>query len=153
MYYICFECGHIFEEGEEGVFRYTHGFTSPPYDERLGCPICGGTYEIAKRCGVCGKLNAPEEMTGSVCDCCIEKYKYDVDMCFKIGAKAKTSVDLNCFLISLFSEAEIEEIIFAKLKEEQKNVQIDCDKFIEEDRDWFAERLEQEVKKNENCKK
>ena len=34
----------------------------------------------------------------------------------------------------------------------KKQVEYDCERFIEYDREWFAERLAEEVKKNEDSK-
>ena len=54
--YKCNECGHLFEEGEEKIWRECmgecHGF--PAYEEFAGCPICKGDYEEVKPCKVCG---------------------------------------------------------------------------------------------------
>ena len=66
------------------------------------------------------------------------------------------AVELNCFLASMFDKQEIEEILFRELKNEEKYIKelvnLDCEKFVNSNRDWFAERLAEEVKKDENAK-
>ena len=86
-------------------------------------------------------------MECDVCFECIEKYQYDIDMCFKIGANDTDEVKLNCFLSYMFKKDEIEKILFEKLKERQKYEQIDCEEFIDCDRSWFAEMLLEEIEK------
>ena len=51
--YVCLECGHLFEEGEEKTVYETHGFSTPPYEEFRVCPRCSGPYTNAFRCDCC----------------------------------------------------------------------------------------------------
>ena len=154
MAYICLNCGHIFEEGEQANWEESRGeFWGHACSENMsGCPLCHGEYEESTPCEICGSEHLEEELNGGVCDECIEKYQHDIDMCFKIGSNDTDDVKLNCFLASMFDKEEIEEILFRELKEAQKYRQIDCEKFIESDRSWFAERLAEEVKRDENAK-
>ena len=82
------------------------------------------------------------ELENGFCKECREAYRYDVDMCHRIGAHEKEPVSINCFLASVFSAEDIEEILFEVLKKAEK---VDCKKFIEENPDWFFEMLEKEV--------
>ena len=145
MSYKCLECGNIFDEGEQMVLDI-------PLAKKSGCPMCFGDYEETKPCKICGSKHLEDELNNGVCDECIEKYRYDIDMCFKIGSEDVDEVKLNCFLSLMFDKKEIEAILFRELKEEQKYRQIDCEKFIESNRNWFAERIEEEVNKDENTK-
>lgn len=151
MAYRCLECGHIFEEGEQKTWSESRGefWGEPCGEEMSGCPLCKGEYEKTVRCAVCFSEHLEDELSGGVCEECIENYQHDIDMCFKVGANDTAEIELNCFLASMFDKEEIEEILFRELKEAEKYRQIDCGKFIESDRDWFAERLAEEVKKNE----
>lgn len=47
MVYKCFECGHLFESGEERRVIEDHG------EEYLACPCCGGAYEATVQCKSC----------------------------------------------------------------------------------------------------
>lgn len=154
----CVECGHVFSEYELNTWEESRGehFGIPCYEKMSGCPICEGDYEDAVECDVCGENHLASELTGGVCEDCIKKYQHDVDMHFKIGANDTDSIDLNCFLASVFTKEDIELILLnaLKLRKEyaKKQVESDCERFIEYDREWFAERLAEEVKKNEDSK-
>ena len=64
--YKCNECGHLFEEGEQKVYREKmgecHGF--PAYENFSVCPNCGGDYEEAQACKICGTY---EDVDGDFC--------------------------------------------------------------------------------------
>lgn len=158
MAYKCLECGHIFEEGEEARWSEERGefWGTSCSEEMIGCPLCKGEYEETAQCAVCGSHHLENELNCGVCDECIDEYKYDIDMCFAIGSQDADTIELNCFLASIYSREEIEHILFETLKEKQKYmkefVQKDCEKFVEDNRSWFAETLVEEVKKNENAK-
>jgi hypothetical protein len=53
--YVCLECYETFDEDEIAVWEETHGLDSPPYEQRSGCPYCGGAYVKTYRCNVCGE--------------------------------------------------------------------------------------------------
>ncbi len=155
MAYRCLECGHIFEEGEQARWSESRGeyWGTPCSEEMSGCPICKGEYEETTPCEICGSEHLEYELTGGVCDECVENYKYDIEMCYKVGEECKEDVELNGFLVSIFGKCKIESILWRELlKQQEKNGHVDCTPFIESDRDLFSERLVEEVKKNENGK-
>lgn len=154
MSYKCLECGEIFEEYEIKKWEEYRGdcHGTPAYETMVGCPHCGGDFEEAVRCELCGEEHLPDELNFGVCNNCIEERRYDVDMCHKIGENDTEKIELNCFLASMFNAAEIELILFNALKEAQKTEKVDCYEFINQDKSWFAERLAEEVKKDENAK-
>lgn len=143
MAFKCLECGHIFEEGEQISFKRelwdmeAFGFAS-------GCPICKGNYEETTPCKICGSELLEEELHGCVCEKCVEPYRKDWKACFKIGEKEKTSININSFLVDMFSENEIEAILYEFL---EKTKEVDCSPFIDNNKEWFGERLLEEVSK------
>ena len=149
MFYICLDCGNIFEEGEQISFQENMGehFGEKVYKKITGCPICGGEYEESTPCSICGSEHLEEDLNGGLCDECIDKYKNDIEMCFNVGKNDDDKVELNCFLASMFEKSEIEELLFEELKKRNKYVTVDCEKFINSDRSWFAERLVEELEK------
>ena len=149
MSYICLDCGHIFEEGEQITFQENMGehFGEKVYKKIAGCPICGGEYEESTPCSICGSEHLEEELSGGVCDECIDEYKYNIDMCYKIGSNDTDKVELNCFLASMFDKGEIEDILFEELAKANKYNAVDCIDFINSDRYWFAEKLLEELEK------
>lgn len=152
MAYICLDCGHIFEDGEQAIWEESRGeFWGIPCTEKMdGCPLCHGCYEKSVPCKICGSEHLRDELSGGVCDGCIEKYQHNIDICFAISKNDTESVELNRFLVSMFDKSEIEEILFRELKEAQKCKTLNCIPFIDGDRDWFGEELAKEVNKNEN---
>lgn len=154
MTFKCCECGHIFESGEEAVWYETHGLEHPPYEEWRGCPICNGSYEETIQCAICGSEHLEDELIGGrggVCEECIGTYRYDVNMCYRIGERDKKEVELNGLFASLYSTEEIESLIWNDILNTQKTRSVDCTPFIEEDDEWFANELAKEVNKDENC--
>jgi DNA-directed RNA polymerase subunit RPC12/RpoP len=139
MSYKCLECGNIFEYGEDQTWVESHG------EKLRGCPICGGAYKKTVKCSICGGEFLKGELHGGcVCNECIDEYRKDFDTCYNLSKNEKEKVEINILLISLIGEDNIEKILYHYLKC-QNNV--DCSGFIDEDKDWFAERLAEEVKK------
>ena len=149
MSYICLDCGHIFEEGEQTERSENRGeyWGVSCFQYLSGCPKCGGEYEESTPCAICGSEHLEEDLNGGLCDSCIDNYKNNIDMCFKVGKNDDDNVELNCFLASMFEKSEIEELLFEELKKRNKYVTVDCEKFINSDRSWFAERLVEELEK------
>lgn len=148
MAYKCLDCGHIFEEGEQAVWYETHGLDTPPYEKWSGCPLCKGSYEKTIQCDICGSEHLKEELSGGVCEECIESYRYDINICYEIGKKDDSAIKLNSFLATMFDKDEIEEILFeALLKDQEINKKVDCQKYIDSDKNWFGEILAEEVTK------
>ena len=139
MTFKCHECGNIFESGEESRWIESHG------EEMSGCPICGGSYDETKQCEICGAEHLDDELDGGVCEECIEDYRYDIDMCRKLGDKSKEDISINGFFSSMYSAEEIEELIWRDMLNTQKIKAVDCTPFIESDSGWFAENLVKEV--------
>ena len=145
MAYRCLECGHIFEEGEQARWEETHGLDCPPYEKMSGCPICKGSYEETKQCKICGGEFLEDELNGDgVCDECIEEYSKNFDFCYKISDNEKEEIKINALLTSLLDVDEIETILYHYLKTKRD---IDCSKFVNQDKDWFADKLVEEVSK------
>lgn len=153
MSYICLDCGNIFEEGEQITFQENRGelFGVPCSKKISGCPVCGGEYEESTPCSICGSEHLEEDLNGGLCDECIDKYKHDIDMCFRVGKGDTEAVEINCFLASMFEKEEIEDLLFETLKERNRYMRVyikaDCERFVNSDRSWFAERLLEELEK------
>lgn len=146
MAYKCYDCGHIFENGEEKTWVENYG------ENRSGCPLCGGSYGSTVRCSICKSEHLDDELEGGVCEECIGQYRYNADVCYSIGEKSKEDVFINGFLASMYSAEEIEELIWRDMLNTRKIKAVDCKPFIEADVSWFAENLAEEVNKNENGK-
>lgn len=73
--YICTQCNHIFEAGEQKTISENHGecFGFPAVESFGVCPICEGEYEGAIKCSVCGEYHLEEDLTNGICDECLDK--------------------------------------------------------------------------------
>ncbi len=86
--YICTQCNHIFEEGEQKVITENQGecFGYPTFESYTVCPICEGEYEEAVKCSICEEYHLEEDLTNGICDDCLEKeVDYDKVLKFLIG--------------------------------------------------------------------
>jgi hypothetical protein len=157
-WYKCNDCGHIFEEGEAGYYSEYMGecHGSPAYEEFSCCPSCGGEYEEAQSCKICGGVFLYDEMSEGLCKECLNNlvadYKYDIKKCYSLSQKneAKSKVEIDNFLACMFTEKEINEVLYRELVVASSIKPVDCTPFIEEDRYWFDERIAEEVNNNDN---
>lgn len=147
MTYKCLECGNIFEDGEQARWEETHGLDCPPYEKWSGCPICKGSFEETKQCKICGGEFFEDELNGGcVCEDCVESHKRDLKTCYKIAETTeKQEIKINALLASVFDITEIEEILYQQLESVGNNN--DFSVFINQDKDWFADKLVEEVSK------
>lgn len=77
MWYVCLDCGHIFEDGEERRYDdILDVIDGVPYAEPSACcPICGGQYEDASICRKCGGAFAPDKVVGDLyCRECLDEF-------------------------------------------------------------------------------
>ena len=139
MMFKCCECGRLFDESEKAEWREPHGETMD------GCPNCRGDYEEAFKCELCGEIYSASELTEGVCDSCIDEYKNDHEMCFKVGERGKDAVMLNSFIAEMFDADLIADVMFKYLKTANLGRLVDCSKFILSDKSFFAEKLVEEV--------
>lgn len=153
MSYKCLNCGHIFDEGEQRHSKQYVGecWGSDAYEDVSGCPLCDGDYEETKPCKICGSEHLEDELSGGVCDECIDEYRKNFDACYELSVGETTEVKINSLLASLFEVSDIEQILKEYIQNKWQDV--DCSPFIDEDISWFGEKLAEEVKKNENKKK
>ena len=136
----CNECGHIFDDCERAIWREAHG------EMWSGCPICRGSYDETKQCSVCGGEFLEDELKGGcVCDDCLQEMSKDLSVCYEIGKQDRKEIKINGMLLSILSMEEIEQILYDFIKENKKG--INCSAYIEQDEDWFADKLSEEVSK------
>ena len=72
MMFKCFNCGNLFEEGEEAVWYEDRGeFWGRPCTERMtGCPVCKCDYDEASECKECGEWHFSDELSDGLCKAC-----------------------------------------------------------------------------------
>ena len=148
----CLKCGHVFSEYDLYTWEESRGehFGIPCYEIMRGCPICEGDYEETVQCAVCGSEHLEDELFGGVCSECIDEYRKDFNACYEISIGETKEIKINALLASLFDVSDIEQILKEYIREKRKDV--DCSQFIDEDIQWFGEKISEEVKNGENSK-
>jgi hypothetical protein len=150
----CMDCGAILEEDEldsvECLIASDDGGYHKLYEREHRCPKCGGRdiYD-AVQCVECGGFlyagngtdDVPSHWMGGVrewiCEDCLKKTSLDETVA--VGKRdAKLSVNINAFLASAFTAAEIEDILVEALK---KNPTKAIEEYVTGDPDWFAWEL------------
>lgn len=149
--YKCFDCGRIFEDADVRKEIIGEFWGMPATQEESVCPFCGGDYEETVQCCVCGTEHLKEELNDCVCDNCIDKYKKDFNACYNLTLGETEEIKINVLLASLFEPSDIEAILKEYICDRWQDV--NCSQFIDNNIDWIAEKIEEEVKKNENSKK
>lgn len=143
MSYKCLECGHIFDEGEQW-----YEDRGAPYRELMsGCPMCYGDYAPTERCEICGSEHLPDELCNGICEECLMFYAEDLEVCHEIGNDCYFDVKINSFLAQVFTEQEIDKILFGALRQNIDENITRAIQWVNADREWFAEGLEQRRRK------
>lgn len=148
--YKCFDCGRIFEDADVRKEIIGEFWGRPAMQEESACPFCGGDYEETVQCCVCGSEHLKEELNSCVCDNCIDEYKKDFDACYNLTLGETEDIKINVLLASLFEPSDIEAILKEYIRDRWQDV--NCGQFIDNNIDWIAEKIEEEVKKSENTK-
>lgn len=162
MSYICLDCGHIFDEGEQKVYRENHGLPGGYYEEFSVCPVCGGDYEEAAHCVSCGGDFKDENLYDGWCEECLVKmisydgfllYALDKDLLadfvfekiFDMEAPTNVSEQLKNWLVNTYQNAVILQERFKEKSLMQLITDFVCvDEYSKYD---FAEWLNDKIKK------
>lgn len=140
MRYECHNCGKQFEEPH--IIEERHGLDTPPYEKIGVCPYCKGYFEEMHQCKICGQYFTNAELSGGVCDECIYENSTDIEFCYNL--ETEETIKINGFIASVFTEEQINEILWNRIKEINRMVNISCYDFIDSDKSWFAEKLIEE---------
>ena len=144
---ICDKCGKVIADNERPVdvlrhydeFDGTHCIHEEYFEEECEC---GGWYEEAHRCKICGEWTKNE----FVCDKCIEK-NTNFDTIVKYGAHiAKRNcgageVCVNDFFQFLFDEIDINSILCDYARKYVLENSKELKEYIDNDPDYFGEFL------------
>lgn len=118
--YKCLNCDIKFDnDGAETVEEYRgECWGIPAYEQMTACPNCKSTdVEPLKECPYCDAIILESE------DCCGEcanalNSAIDIHRIFRTSERMDAAeIEINPYLAEIFSAAEINEILFAHLKE------------------------------------
>jgi hypothetical protein len=80
MMFKCYECGHLFEDGEQAIWYENQGECHGriAMEKFGGCPMCKGDYEEAHQCKECDEWHTEDELYDGWCEKCLrETINYD----------------------------------------------------------------------------
>ena len=137
MRYQCHECDRQFEEPD--IITEAHGITDGSCEKIGVCPYCKGYFEEMAQCRICGEYFTEDELSGGVCDECVYEKATDIEFCYNL--ETEETIKINGFIASVFTEEQINEILWNRIKEINRMVNISCYDFIDSDKSWFAEKL------------
>lgn len=143
----CYDCEATFSEPRIYTEKMGEHFGFPAYESFSCCPECGGSFDEATQCKICGEYFFDDELDDGICEECLEEkkgeYRYNVKACFEVLKDETTQIEINPVLAMLLKRSEIEEELLKTLLECSS---IDCSSVIEEYKDWFIEEFKKEVK-------
>ena len=126
MMFRCFDCGHLFEEGEQAIWYKNQGECHGriAMEKFGGCPICKGDYEEVRQCEECGNWHAEDELYDGWCEKCLrETINYDTFFEYCEANKDEQYLDtfvmceiLNCEYVPKISSDEFHELMVATYK-------------------------------------
>ena len=135
MMYRCYECGNLFEEGEQAVWYENqgecHGVTA--MERFSGCPVCKGDYEEVHQCKECGDWHSEDELYDGWCESCLrETINYDTFFEYCEANKDEQYLDtfvmceiLNCEYVPKFSSYEFHDLMVQVYQERVENIKRD----------------------------
>lgn len=142
----CYDCEITFSE--PGIYTEKMGehFGTPAYEIFSCCPECGGCFDEAAQCKICGEYFFEDELDDGICENCIDEkkqeYRYNVKACYEVLKEETMQIGINPVLAILLKRSEIEEELLKMLLESSS---IDCSSVIKEYEDWFVEKIKKEV--------
>ena len=140
MKYICKDCGKVFD-GDEIERRYeSRGeFWGVPCSEEIAvCPRCGGDFNEAKQCKICGEWIDDDDW--DICEDCLKKHK-TIDNCIEIGEEIEMDISINGFLSFIYSKEDIEKVLVEHLKKDAEKAKEYVDRFCYDDMSYFVDRV------------
>ena len=141
----CYDCEATFSESRIYTEKMGEHFGVPAYASFSCCPECGGNFDEAVQCKICGEYFFEDELDDGICEMCIdeekEKYHDNVKACLEILKDEKKKIEINPVLAMLLKPSVIESI----LTEYVLNNSFDCKDVVEEYEDWFIEEIKKGV--------
>jgi hypothetical protein len=139
---ICGCCGKLKDEDSVDYMKEDYGELLPHYE----CD-CGGEFEVARRCRLCGELFYDPE-SFNVCNSCMEESACNTAYALKIGVENEDSVAVNGFIAYALDNGEINEILMSYIKEHSKELQEKAKGYCLDDKyhfsDWIIDRKKME---------
>ena len=136
MMYRCYECGNLFEEGEQAVWYENYG-DEISKEMFNGCPVCNGDYEEVHQCKKCGDWNSDDELYNGWCEKCLrESINYDTFFEYCEANKNENYLDmfvmcylLNCDEVPKYPSYDFHQLMIRLYKGKVEGIRIDINAF------------------------
>ena len=142
----CYDCEATFSEPRIYTEKMGEHFGVPAYESFSCCPECGGSFDEATQCKICGEWFFEDELDDGICEMCIDEkkqeYRYNVKACYEVLKDETAQVEINPVLAMLLKRSEIEEELLKMLLDSSS---VDCSSVIKEYEDWFIEEIKKGV--------
>ena len=101
MMFMCCECGHLFEDGEQAIWYENQGECHGriAMEKFGGCPICKGDYEEVRQCKECDEWHTEDELYEGWCEKCLRE-TINYDTFFEYCEANKDEQYLDIFVMS-----------------------------------------------------
>ena len=141
----CYDCEATFSEPRIYTEKMGEHFGVPAYASFSCCPECGGNFDEATQCKICGECFFEDELTEELCEICLDEakaeYHENPKACLEILKDEKKQIEINPVLAMVLKPSVIESI----LTEYVLNNSFDCKEVVEEYEDWFVEEIKKGV--------
>lgn len=141
----CYDCEATFSEPRIYTEKMGEHFGVPAYASFSCCPECGGNFDEATQCKICGEWFFEDELIEELCEICLDEakaeYHDNAKACLEILKDEKKQIEINPVLAMLLKPSVIESI----LTEYVLNNSLDCKEVVEEYEDWFIEEIKKGV--------
>lgn len=132
MMFRCYECGNLFEDGEQAVWRENYG-AEIGGEMFNGCPVCHGAYEEVYQCDGCGEWHSGDELYHGWCEECLRAtIDYDTFLEYCEANKDEQYLDtfvmceiLNCEYVPKYSSYEFHELMVQVYKQRVEQIKRD----------------------------
>lgn len=155
MSYICTRCGFITDELAEMTERHPVGDGYAEESVSSWLHSCGGEFDRAKTCKICGETKSEEDnlFHGDVCEDCLKEAGKDFELVKKCSDKgnAKVSIEVDSLAVALLSPMEINTALWEYIKSACDSSSFGfllkgvyekkAEKWALNDLDWFSDMI------------
>lgn len=154
MNYICTRCGFLTDELPKMTERHPVGDGYSEETVSSWVHSCGGEFDCAKTCKICGETKSEEDnlFHGDICEQCLKMASTDFDLVKKCSDKGnvKAMTEVDSLVLVLLSGRDINEILWKiVLSAHESSLGAECKKadsykasrWALADMDWFSDMI------------
>lgn len=136
---ICRDCGETYDDWDDVPYVDDYEYVDTGCgsmcvaDNGYSRCHCGSEDIVeAKECALCCNY-IPADSPIDLCDDCLKEYMHDKDLAYRYGQENRESIELNSFILHLFSNdaRKIEEVLKEIVEQRVIITETDLEKFWE----------------------